>query len=116
MWSWRCAPTVRRAAALMTDCRRSRLQLYTSFDAQQDDSFIGRGRTTAQAALQQVVAEQMFGAELFAKMPNSCFKPFVLVRSVNSQSALTDVPLRLFGTHCRKLSLIVTLLLCLSLG
>jgi len=24
MWSWRCAPTVRRAAALMTDCRRSR--------------------------------------------------------------------------------------------
>jgi len=33
-----------------------------------------------------------------------------------SQSALTDVLLRLFGTHCRKLSLIVTLLLCLSLG
>ena len=24
MWSWRLAPTVRRAAALMTDCRRSR--------------------------------------------------------------------------------------------
>ena len=22
MWLWRCAPTVRRAAALMTDCRR----------------------------------------------------------------------------------------------
>jgi len=27
MWSWRCAPTVRRAAALMADCRRSRSQL-----------------------------------------------------------------------------------------
>ena len=109
MWSWCCAPTVRRAAALMTDCRRSRLQLYTSFDAQQDDSFIGRGRATATVRrCNSVVAEQMFGAELFAKMPNSCFKPFVLVRSVNSQSALTDVPLRLFGTHCRKLSLIVT--------
>jgi len=41
MWSWRCAPTVRRAAALMTDCRRSRSQVgrptramlqYSSFD------------------------------------------------------------------------------------
>ena len=27
MWSWCCAPTVRRAAALMTDYRRSRSQL-----------------------------------------------------------------------------------------
>ena len=32
------------------------------------------------------------------------------------RSALTDALLRLFGTHCRKLSLIVTPLLCLSLG
>ena len=32
------------------------------------------------------------------------------------RSALTDALLRLFGTHCRKLSLIVTLLLCLTLG
>ena len=32
------------------------------------------------------------------------------------RSALTDAVLRLFGTHYRELSLIVTLLLCLSLG
>ena len=32
------------------------------------------------------------------------------------RSALTDALLRLFGTHYRKLSLMVTLLLCLSLG
>jgi len=30
------------------------------------------------------------------------------------RSALTDALFRLFGSHCRKLSLIVTLLLCLS--
>jgi len=35
--------------------------------------------------------------------------------SVFHESALTDALLRLFGTHCRKLPLIVALLLCLSL-
>jgi len=48
----------------------------------------------------------------FARFPRSAL-PWPNPKSFNVQSALTDALLRLFGTHYRKLSLIVTLLLCL---